>query len=71
MACLLSSFSSHGEDFAVVHLSCTTHTPGIELKNDWMDRPPREGKGLTSDQVANDEAEVKTLRYQLYGLVFI
>lgn len=32
---------------------------------------PRDGKGLTSDQVANDETEVDTLHHQLCALIFM
>ena len=67
MTCLLRSFSIYGEDFTLGHLSC----PSIELKNEWMGSLPRDGKGLTSDQVANDEAEVDTLHHQLCASIFM
>lgn len=55
---------------AVICLSCSTHTHAVELKNEWMDYLPREGKGLTSYQVASHEIEVETLPYQRRDLIF-
>ena len=55
---LLCSFSTYGEGFTVIHPS-----PSIELKNQWIDSIPREGKGLISDQVTSDESGVETLHH--------